>query len=160
MSERTKSSIDIAAPPAAVLKVITDFEDYPQWAGEVKEARVLSRSEGADASDAPGTPGGEPLARDVWYRMDAGALRDEHTLRYEYPSASEVRWTLVSSTMMRALDGSYLVEDAGNGVSHVTYQLAVDVKLPMIGMIKRKAEKLIIERALAGLKKRVEAGSA
>jgi hypothetical protein len=28
----------------------------------------------------------------------------------------------------------------------------------MLGMIKRKAEKVIIDRALAGLKKRVEAG--
>src|SRR6266568_7759286 len=153
MSERTKSTIDIAAPPAAVLKVITDFEAYPEWAGEVKEARIVSMA------DAGATPGGAALARQVWYRMDAGALRDEHTLEYDYPSAEEVRWTLVTSTMMRSLDGSYLVEASADGGSHVTYQLAVDVKLPMIGMIKRKAEKLIIDRALAGLKKRVEAGA-
>jgi uncharacterized protein YndB with AHSA1/START domain len=153
MSERTKSTIDIAAPPAAVLKVITDFEAYPEWTGEVKEARIVSMA------DAEQTPGGAALARQVWYRMDAGALRDEHTLEYDYPSADEVRWTLISSTMMRSLDGSYLVEASGDGGSHVTYQLAVDVKLPMIGMIKRKAEKLIIDRALAGLKKRVEAGA-
>ncbi|NUV57145.1 cyclase, partial [Streptomyces coelicolor] len=36
--------------------------------------------------------------------------------------------------------------------------LTVDVKIPMLGMIKRKAEKVIIDRALAGLKKRVESG--
>lgn len=153
MSERTKSTIDIAAPPAAVLRVITDFTAYPQWTSEVKEARVVSMSDTAKSGS------GEPLAKQVWYRMDAGALRDEHTLEYDYPSESEVRWTLVSSTMMRSLDGSYVVEDAGDGGSHVTYQLAVDVKLPMIGMIKRKAEKLIIDRALAGLKKRVESGA-
>lgn len=154
MSERTKSSIDIAAEPAAVLRVITDFEAYPEWAGEVKEARVVAMAEPDEV------PGGEPRARQVWYRMDAGAVRDEHTLEYTYPSDTEVRWSLVSSTMMRALDGSYVVEDAGDGTSHVTYQLAVEVRMPMIGMIKRKAEKLIIERALAGLKKRVEAGAA
>ena len=143
MAERTKSSIDIAAPPEAVLRVITDFEAYPQWAGEVKEARVEERD---DAGRATRT----------WYRMDAGALRDEHTLAYEYPTDREVRWTLVSSNMLRALDGSYVVEGADTG-SHVTYQLAVDVKLPMVGLIKRKVEKLIIDRALSGLKKRVEA---
>jgi hypothetical protein len=153
MSERTKSTIDIDAPPAAVLRVITDFTAYPEWTSEVKEARVVSMADAAE------TPTGAPLARQVWYRMDAGALRDEHTLEYEYPSGSEVRWSLVSSTMMRSLEGSYLVEDAGGGSSHVTYQLTVDVKLPMIGMIKRKAEKLIIDRALAGLKKRVESGA-
>ena len=42
----------------------------------------------------------------------------------------------------------------------MTYQLAVDVKLPMVGLLKRKVEKLIIDRALSGLKKRVEAISA
>jgi ribosome-associated toxin RatA of RatAB toxin-antitoxin module len=146
MSERTKSSIDIAAPPEAVLAVITDFEAYPQWAGEVKEARIQERDDAGRATR-------------VWYRMDAGALRDEHTLAYEYPSDGEVRWTLVSSTMMRALDGAYVVEPTEAG-SHVTYQLAVDVKLPMVGLLKRKVEKLIIDRALTGLKKRVEAISA
>jgi ribosome-associated toxin RatA of RatAB toxin-antitoxin module len=146
MSERTKSSIDIAAPPEAVLAVITDFEAYPQWAGEVKEARIEERDDAGRATRA-------------WYRMDAGALRDEHTLAYEYPSDAEVRWTLVSSNMMRALDGAYVVAATEAG-SHVTYQLAVDVKLPMVGLLKRKVEKLIIDRALSGLKKRVEAISA
>lgn len=155
MSERTKSSIDIEAPPAAVLRVITDFAAYPEWTGEVKEARIVEMSlPGPDESaDQP------ERAYQVWYRLDAGALRDEHTLAYVYPSEYEVRWSLVESTMMRALDGSYLVEETAAGTSHVTYQLAVEVKIPMIGMIKRKAEKLIIERALAGLKKRVEAGA-
>jgi hypothetical protein len=41
----------------------------------------------------------------------------------------------------------------------VHYRLAVDVKIPMIGMIKRKAEKVIVDTALKGLKKRVESGS-
>jgi ribosome-associated toxin RatA of RatAB toxin-antitoxin module len=146
MSERTKSSIDIAAPPEAVLGVITDFEAYPQWTGEVKDARIDERDDAGRATR-------------VWFRMDAGALRDEHTLAYEYPSETEVRWTLVASNMMRALDGSYVVEPTDAG-SHVTYQLTVDVKLPMVGLLKRKVEKLIIDRALTGLKKRVEAISA
>ena len=38
----------------------------------------------------------------------------------------------------------------------MTYRLAVDVSIPMIGMLKRKAEKVIIDTALKGLKKRVE----
>jgi uncharacterized protein YndB with AHSA1/START domain len=132
MSERTKSSIDIAAPPEAVLRVITDFEAYPRWTGEVKDARIDERDEAGRATR-------------VWFRMDAGALRDEHTLAYEYPTDAEVRWTLVASNMMRALDGSYVVEATDAG-SHVTYQLTVDVKLPMVGLLKRKVEKLIIDR--------------
>ena len=38
----------------------------------------------------------------------------------------------------------------------MTYSLEVDLAIPMIGMLKRKAEKVIIDAALKGLKKRVE----
>jgi hypothetical protein len=38
----------------------------------------------------------------------------------------------------------------------VTYRLALDLSIPLIGMIKRKGEKMIIDTALKGLKKRVE----
>ena len=43
------------------------------------------------------------------------------------------------------------------GGTEVTYRLAVEVSIPMIGMLRRKAEKVIIDTALKGLKKRVEA---
>jgi hypothetical protein len=72
-----------------------------------------------------------------------------------------VHWTLVKSGLLRTLDGAYiLTPQAGGARTEVTYQLTVDVKIPMLGMIKRKAEKVIIDRALAGLKKRVESGPA
>ncbi|MFC7107281.1 hypothetical protein ACFQ0B_64275 [Nonomuraea thailandensis] len=38
----------------------------------------------------------------------------------------------------------------------MTYELTVDLSVPMIGLIKRKAEKVIVDTALKGLKKRVE----
>ncbi|WP_417196418.1 hypothetical protein [Streptomyces scabiei] len=90
--------------------------------------------------------------------MDAGAIKDDQTLAYTWTGANEVSWTLVKSQMLRSLDGSYILKPVGDSVTEVTYQLTVDVKIPMLGMIKRKAEKVIIDRALAGLKKRVESG--
>ena len=39
----------------------------------------------------------------------------------------------------------------------VTYRLAVDVKIPMIGSLKRRAEKIIVDTALTELKRWVEA---
>ena len=80
---------------------------------------------------------GQGRAEQVRLVMDAGAIKDDQTLAYTWTGAHEVSWTLVKSQMLRSLDGSYI---------------------PMLGMIKRKAEKDIIDRALAGLKKRVEAG--
>ncbi|MER5743662.1 SRPBCC family protein [Streptomyces sp. NPDC059913] len=143
MAEHTRSSITIEAAPADVMGVIADFARYPEWTGEVKEAEVL-------ATDAQGR------AEQVRLVLDAGAIKDDHTLAYTWTGANEVSWTLVKSQMLRAIDGSYALTDLGGGRTEVTYRLTVDVKIPMLGMIKRKAEKVIIDRALAGLKKRVE----
>jgi hypothetical protein len=49
-----------------------------------------------------------------------------------------------------------VLANLGDGTTRVTYRLAVDVAIPLIGMLKRKAEKVIIDTALKGLKKRVE----
>ncbi|MDT0309823.1 SRPBCC family protein [Streptomyces sp. DSM 44917] len=144
MAEHTRSSITIEATPAEVMAVIADFGRYPEWAGEVKEAEVL----GTD-------PQGR--AEQVRLLLDAGAIKDEHTLAYTWRGDHEVHWSLVKSRLLRALDGSYVLAPLGDGKhTEVTYQLTVDVRIPMLGTIKRKAEKVIIDRALDGLKKRVE----
>ena len=57
--------------------------------------------------------------------------------------------------MLRALDGAYVLREKG-GSTEVTYRLALDVSIPLIGMLKRKGEKILIDTALKGLKKRVE----
>ncbi|GAA2988096.1 SRPBCC family protein [Streptomyces fulvorobeus] len=142
MAEHTSSSIMIEAAPADVMGVIADFTRYPEWTGEVKQAEVL-------AADELGR------AERVRLVLDAGAIKDDHVLAYTWTGANEVSWTLVKSQMLRALDGSYTLAPAGDR-TEVTYRLAVDVKIPLLGMIKRKAEKVITDRALAGLKKRVE----
>ncbi|MEU5039637.1 SRPBCC family protein [Streptomyces griseorubiginosus] len=145
MAEHTSSSITIEAAPADVMAVIADFARYPDWTGEVKQAEVLS-------TDASGR------AEQVRLVMDAGAIKDDQVLGYTWTGEDEVSWTLVKSQMLRQLDGSYVLKPVGAGSTEVTYLLTVDVKIPMLGMIKRKAEKVIIDRALAGLKKRVESG--
>lgn len=142
MAEHTRSSIVVDATPTEVMAVIADFDAYPEWTGEVKEIEVLAT-------------GGDGRATQVRLLLDAGAIRDEHVLAYHWNGDREVGWTLVKSQMLRSLDGSYTLVARPEG-TEVTYQLAVDVKIPMLGMIKRKAEKVIIDRALAGLKKRVE----
>ncbi|MFD7229063.1 SRPBCC family protein [Streptomyces sp. NPDC091376] len=146
MAEHTSSSITIDAAPADVMGVISDFARYPEWTGEVKETEVLEKDD-------------QGRALQVRLVLDAGAIKDDHTLAYTWTGDNQVSWTLVKSQMLRALDGSYTLAPVGGGErTEVTYQLTVDVKIPMLGMIKRKAEKVIIDRALAGLKKRVESG--
>ncbi|MES4905133.1 MULTISPECIES: SRPBCC family protein [unclassified Streptomyces] len=147
MAEHTSSSITIEAAPADVMEVIADFDRYPEWSGEVKEADVLTKDD-------------RGRAEKVRMLLDAGAIKDDYTLEYTWTGNNQVSWSLVKSQMLRSLDGSYLLAPLDSGKrTEVTYQLTVDVKIPMLGMIKRKAEKVIIDRALAGLKKRVESAA-
>ena len=144
MAESTESSITIDAEPAEVMAVIADFEAYPEWTGAVKKARVVKKGSGG-------------RAKEVAFDLDAGAIKDSYTLSYTWKGDREVRWHLVEAEqIMKAMDGAYLLGDNGDGSTDVTYQLSVDVKIPMLGMVKRKAEKVIIDTALKELKKRVE----
>ena len=147
MADRTESRIVIEAEPGAVLDVIADFDSYPGWAGEVKKVQVLSED-------------GDGWANQVEFTLNAGAIKDTYVLEYDWDVSEDgtgvVSWTLVSAQMLKAMNGSYTLEANGTG-TEVTYRLAVDVKIPMLGMLKRKAEKVIIETALKELKKRVEA---
>ena len=143
MAEQTTSSIVISADPAAVMAVIADFESYPVWAQGVKKAEPVEA--GTD---------GRP--DQVYFELDASPIKDAYTLAYDWSGDESVAWSLVEGKMLKAMDGAYLLEDRGDGGTEVTYRLKVDISIPMIGMLKRKAEKVIIDTALKGLKKRVE----
>lgn len=142
MAEQTTSSIFIDAAADQVMAAIVDFEAYPQWAQGIKAAEVRSRDE-------------DNRAETVYFELEAAPIKDSYTLAYTYHGANVLRWTLVEGRMMRALEGSYELVDSGAG-TEVTYRLSVDVAIPMIGLLRRKAEKVIIDTALKGLKKRVE----
>ncbi len=148
MADRTESSIVVQAPPAQVLAVIADFDSYPEWTGAVKRTEVLGTGAGKRASQ-------------VRFVLDAGAIKDTYVLDYTWKIAKAgtgtVTWRLVEAEqVLKALDGSYTLEGDAEGPTTVTYELAVDVRIPMLGMLKRKAEKSIISTALQELKKRVE----
>jgi ribosome-associated toxin RatA of RatAB toxin-antitoxin module len=142
--DRASSSIVIAADKAAIMAVIADFESYPEWSTAIKNVTVDET--GADGRGTQAT-----------FTLDAGVLKDTYTLAYDWSSDDQVDWHLVKGGAMKSQEGTYALKDVSAG-TEVTYQLAVDLKVPMLGMFKRKAEKMIMDTALKGLKKRVESG--
>lgn len=144
MAESTRSIV-ISAPPADVLAVIADFAAYPEWAKSVKRAEVVEQ--GADG-----------LARQVRFQVDAGPIQDEYTLRYSWRRGTAgVSWQLTGpSGTQKAQSGSYQLADRGDGTTEVTYTLQVEPAIPMLGLLRRKAERVIMDTALTELKKRVE----
>jgi hypothetical protein len=142
MADQSTQSITIDAPPAAIMAVIGDFAAYPEWAGSVKSAEVLST-------------GPDGRAAQVKFQLDAGPVKDEYVLDYTWTGDERVDWRLVRASMQKSQQGSYVLVPRG-GSTEVTYHLAVDLVIPMLGMLKRKAEKVIMDTALKELKKRVE----
>lgn len=143
MAEESTQSIVINARPEEIMAVIADFPSYPQWAGAVKDVEVLHAGDG-----------GRPA--EVRFVLDAGVVKDEYVLAYTWGADGlSVRWDLVSGQMQKSQRGSYLLAP-GTESTDVTYTLAVDLAIPMIGMFKRKAEKVIMDTALKELKRRVE----
>lgn len=142
MAEESTQSIVVNAAPAEVMAVIADFEQYPQWVSAAKSCEVVESY-----------PDGR--ARLVRFVVDAGMIKDEYTLEYQWSGDESVSWTLVRGQIQKAQQGEYRLATDG-GATQVTYTLAVELNIPMLGMFRRKAEKVIMDTALKELKRRVE----
>ena len=124
------------------MAVIADFAAYPQWASGVRAAEVLEQTDGR--------------ASRVRFTLDAGPVKDTYVLGYDWDGDAAVRWHLAEAgSVISGMDGGYLLADTGGG-TETTYELSVDIRIPMPGLLKRRAEKTIIDTALKGLKNRVE----
>lgn len=141
-SERTR----IAAPAERCLAIALDFERYPQWAKDVKHAKVIERD-----ADGRGSV--------VEYRAAALGKSVHYVLRYDYTELPDAfSWRLVEGELMRAMDGRYRFESDGDD-TRVHYDLAIDVAVPLLGMLKRRAASLIVNNALKDLRAACEAAS-
>ena len=140
---RTTGDIVIDAPPSRIMDVIADLEAYPDWATGVTAAEVQSTS-----------AGGRPDR--VRMTLNSPPILDTYTLAYVWHSPTRVTWSMAETgSVLTQVDGAYTLEPLATG-TRVVYQLEVDVLIPLLGKLKRKAEKVIIDTALAGLKKHVE----
>ena len=148
MTDSSIQSIVVSGTPEHIIKVITDFEAYPGWASAVKTVEVLEEYEDGYASR-------------VRFVMDAGALKDDYVLEYEYAEdMSRIEWRLVEpSKVQKAQHGAYDIDDNADGTVTVTYSLTVELAVPLLGILRRRAEKMIMDTALRELKKHAETGA-
>lgn len=144
MADRTQRSIVIEAPSQQVMAVIADLASYPEWVAAAQSVEVLESDPAGRAAKAR-------------FVLDAGVVKDTYVLAYTWRADGRaVSWRLLSGDLQKAQDGSYELRDRPDGSTEVVYELTVDLNIPMIGMFKRKAEKVITDTALKELKKRVE----
>lgn len=145
MAEQSTQSIEVDAEPERVMAVIADFPAYPEWAKAVRETEILGEDDNG-------------RAKQVKLTLDAGPIKDVYTLEYDWDADGQgVSWHLVKGQMQKAQNGRYALEALGGSRTKVTYTLSVELALPMIGLLRRKAEKMVMDTALKELKKRAEA---
>ncbi|HZB71400.1 MAG TPA: SRPBCC family protein [Acidimicrobiales bacterium] len=146
MADQTTQHMVVGASPERTWSVLTDFEDYPTWAHDLKSAEIVDR-------DDEGRP------RDVAFRAAAMGRSTSYTLRYDYGKAPEVlAWRLVRGDITRKLDGSYVLSavDGNPDSTAITYHLEVDLLVPLPGFVKRRAESRLLATALRQLRSHLE----
>jgi ribosome-associated toxin RatA of RatAB toxin-antitoxin module len=143
MADHASASIVINAKPATVMATIADIANYPTWVGQIEETEIIEVG-----------PDGRPTRARM--RVNAVVAKDEFVSDYTWDGDEKVSWSLVEGQMMSAQDGSYSLRDLGEGQTEVTYDLTVDVKVKIPGLLRRKIQSGIIDAALKDLKKHVE----
>jgi ribosome-associated toxin RatA of RatAB toxin-antitoxin module len=144
MSEFSSSTVEIEAPLAEVALVLFNVAGYPEWLSSIKQVEVLE-------SDGEG----RVLKANV--SVDAGVMKDRATLEYEWSGApTEVSFSLDEADLMTAMDGKYILKALDDETTQVTYELGVQLSMPVPRMMIAKTEKTTIDQALTELKARFE----
>lgn len=143
MADHAKETITIQADPASIMGIIADFPAYPDWAGPVKRIEVLEQ--GADGN-----------AKQVRFHVEIMGLSDSYTNEYTWDGDHRVDWTMIEGKSQKSQQGSYELVAAGAATT-LTYELTVEIAIPIPGLIRRRLQGKVVETALKDLKRRAEA---
>jgi uncharacterized membrane protein len=142
MSDRAAQTTSINAPLAKAYAVALDFERYPEWAKDVKEAIVRGRDD-------------QGRATLVEFRASALGRSTRYTLSYDYSDApNRLSWHLVDGDIMRSINGAYSFVEIDGG-TQVFYEIEIELVIPLPGFVKRRAEQRILD-TVKELKARAE----
>ncbi|MBA3655111.1 MAG: SRPBCC family protein [Actinobacteria bacterium] len=146
MTDQATERTVIGAPLEACWAVVTDFAHYADWANDIKSVTILDRdNEGRETR--------------VTFRAGAFGRSTSYTLVYDYSDAPHrLAWVQAAGDITSRLDGDYQFTPSAGGGTDVTYNLMVELKVPLPGFVKQRAAARIIATALRELKARIERG--
>jgi len=143
VSQRATESITVNASPETIYAVVTDFEHYADWVSDLKRIEVVTRDD-------------QGRALEVEFRAAAFGRSTTYTLHYDYAQApSELSWRQVQGDLTETLNGRYKFEPNGDDTK-VTYDLEVELLVPIPTFIKSRAAYRIQTQALRELKAQAE----
>lgn len=144
MSELSTSTITIDAPIDAVRTILFDLGSYPTWSTAIKSAEVKETDD-------------QGRATSVKVSIDAGMMKDRVLLNYDWSAAPDrLEFSMEDADLLTAMNGAYITKAIDADTTSVTYELGVEVSMPIPAMMRTKAEKATIDQALAQLKAHAE----
>jgi uncharacterized protein YndB with AHSA1/START domain len=143
MADHARATVKINAKPSDVMAAIADLPAYATWSGPVERAEVVE-------TQADGRP------HQGRFVVNAMVTKEDFVIEYVWSGDEKVEWTLVEATAMTAQDGSYTLVDLGDGRTEVTYDLTVELKIKIPGLLRRKVQGSVVDAALKDLKKHLE----
>lgn len=144
MTEQATETMVMRASPQACFDTIIDFEHYAEWAADVKAVKVEARDD-------------EGRGTQVTFRVAAFGRSTTYALAYDYSRAPlGISWRQTQGDVTSRLDGHYVLRPTDEGDTEVLYHLDIELRVPIPGFVKRRAECRIIHTALTDLRERVE----
>jgi uncharacterized membrane protein len=104
--------VDIDAPLDEVWKVVEDVLDAPNWQGGLDAMSALERDDA-----------GRPTL--VETENDLRVRRVKTRVRFTYAAPDRLSWTQEKGDL-KSVEGSWQLEDLGDGRTRATYELEVD----------------------------------
>jgi carbon monoxide dehydrogenase subunit G len=147
------SATEIEAPIERVWDVVEDVLSAQQWQGGLKGMRELERDHDGHVTLAES-------ASDAKVRTINSTVRTiNSTVRFAYDGPNTLRWRQEKGEL-KSVDGSWELQDLGDGRTRATYSLEVDlgrvlslvIRGPLVDLLRGQ---LVGARA-AELKKRME----
>ena len=116
------STAEIDAPLDQVWALVEDVEKAPEWQGGLKDIEALERDSGGRAT--------------VCESHSDGKVRTiKSNIRFVYDGPTRLTWSQEKGDL-KSVDGSWQLEDLGDGRTRATYALDVDLGR-MLGMVIR-----------------------
>ncbi|NMO00727.1 cyclase [Gordonia sp. TBRC 11910] len=137
MAVSAKTEYDVQAPLPVVMELLMDVESLPDWSGPHKSAEILDEYD-------DGAP------KRVKIAVSMGPITDEQVIEYTWTENS-CTWDLVEATQLSQQHGEYHLSEGPNGTTHVEFELSVDLKVKLPGLLLRQAQKVAVETSKKGV---------
>jgi ribosome-associated toxin RatA of RatAB toxin-antitoxin module len=142
MSQATRT-VDVEVKPDVLFDVITDFESYPKYLGQLgmESNKVISRSDN------------EAQVRSTVIKM---GKEIRYILHYSFDKPNRITWSFVSGDLMKDNQGSWELTPIPGGGTRAKYSIEVSFGWMVPKMIVNKLAETELPDMLNAFKIRAE----